>query len=351
MFETTQDRAERRSERHRRRRGTAILVAMLLVLIAVAVAVGGFYRYATGSGGPQRELTFTIPEGTTGSEVADLLEQKGVIRSTLGFRLMAQIRGSSLEFAAGNYVLKTNMSAGDVLDVLEGGPLLARGIEGTFPEGLRLEQMATRAAEELGVSRDGFLEAARSGQFALPPYLPEGTPSVEGFLFPSTYEFERKATAQDVIGRMLEQFETVAADLPWDAAEGLGLSPYEVVIVASLIEREARFQEDRPKISAVIHNRLREGMRLEIDATVQYALGDWDSILVTDREVESPFNTYQNAGLPPAPIASPGRASLEAALSPADEGFLYYVVIDAEGHHAFTDSYDEFLELVDRYQG
>jgi UPF0755 protein len=225
------------------------------------------------------------------------------------------------------------------------------GVSATFPEGLRIEQTATRAADQLGIGRDNFIRAATSGRFALPPFLPEGTVSVEGFLFPSTYDFRPDVNADDVIERLIAQFDEEAAALPWDNAQALGLTEYEVVIVASLIEREARFPEDRANISAVIHNRLAKGMRLEIDATVQYALGDWEPILIEDREVDSPYNTYRVDGLPPSPIASPGLAALEAALQPADADYLYYVVIDAEGHHAFTDSYDEFLRLVDQYQG
>jgi UPF0755 protein len=351
MLETTPRRAERRSGRRRGRKGLVILAAVVFILVVIAGMGRLLYGFTTGASGIQRPVVFTVPSGTTGNEVAALLEDEGIIRSALGFRAAARVRGSPLEFEAGEYNLKTNMAAGDVLDVLEAGPAPVVGVSATFPEGLRIEQTATRAADQLGIGRDNFIRAATSGRFALPPFLPEGTVSVEGFLFPSTYDFRPDVNADDVIERLIAQFDEEAAALPWDNAQALGLTEYEVVIVASLIEREARFPEDRANISAVIHNRLAKGMRLEIDATVQYALGDWEPILIEDREVDSPYNTYRVDGLPPSPIASPGLVALEAALQPADADYLYYVVIDAEGHHAFTDSYDEFLRLVDQYQG
>jgi UPF0755 protein len=354
MLEGFPTRTERKSDRQRRRRGAVVLLVLLLAFMAVAVAVGGFYTWATGASGAQKPVVFVIPPGATGSEVADLLAEKGVVRSALGFRVAAWAEGSSMQFDAGTYDLTTNMDAGAVLAVLEEGPLVERGIQATFPEGYRLEQMADRAEDQLGVDHRKFAELATGGHFALPPYLPEATDTVEGFLFPSTYEFDKGVTEEDVIQRMIDQFAEEARALPWEEAERpstLGLTPYQMVIVASLIEREARFQEDRPKIAAVIYNRLEQGMRLEIDATVQYGLGNWGPILRQDRELDHPYNTYRIDGLPPGPICSPGLPSLEAAQNPANADFLYYVVIDAEGHHAFTASYEEFLQLVDQYQG
>jgi UPF0755 protein len=261
------------------------------------------------------------------------------------------VRGVPLSFEAGEFSLVTNMSAGDALDALRRGPAPLRGARVTFPEGLRVEQVAERAAEALGVRRGAFVRAARSGQFSLPPYLPEGAPTVEGFLFPSTYEFAEGATAEDVIRRLLDQFRREVEDLPWEQARVLGRTPYEIVIIASLIEREAKFDRERALISAVIHNRLKKGMPLQIDATVQYALGRWDPIRLEDRKVKSPYNTYRIPGLPPTPIANPGKASIAAALVPADVDYLYYVVVDSRGHHAFTADYDEFLRLQARYRG
>jgi UPF0755 protein len=339
------------SPRRERRRGLVILAGLILLLAGLAAAGGAYYNWATGASGPQEKIELVIPTGATGAEVAELLEGQGVIRSTFVFNLIARLRGFGGGFQAGEYTnLTTNMTVNEALDALRTGPLV-KTVSAAFPEGYRLEEVAESISEQLEIGRGAFLRAARSGTYALPPYLPKGTETVEGFLFPNTYDFLEDVTAKDVIERLLVEFENQAATLPWDQAEALGVTEYEVVTIASLIEREARVPEDRAKIARVIYNRLEQGMALEIDATVQYALGNWDPILIADRAVDDPYNTYQHPGVPPGPIASPGRASLEAALLPADGPWLYYVVIDAEGRHAFTDSYQEFLRLVDQYQG
>jgi len=353
MLDTLPPRTRRRQrKRHDRVRGVVWFLIFLVVLGVIAAPLGWFWR-SVGAAGTQTPVEFSIPSGSTGNEVAELLEDRGIIRSAFAFRLLARLRGVSLDYEAGQYALKTNMSAGAALDALEVGPLVKPGISVGFPEGYRIEQIADRIHDVLGVGRKSFIKAAESGDYSLPPWLPQGSTTVEGFLFPSTYEFpkDEKVTPDDLITRLLGQFEEEVEQLQWQQAGKLGLTPYQVVVVASMIEREAKFAQDRPKIAAVIYNRLEKGMALEIDATVQYALGDWDPILLVDREVDSPYNTYLHPGLPPTPIASPGLDSIRAALEPADENYLYYVVIDSQGHHAFTDSYQEFLRLKDKYQG
>ena len=282
--------------------------------------------------------------------MADLLKDKAVIRSTLAFRLMSKFRGFSSGFEAGKYRLTTNMTASDTLAALKAGPFV-ESLRVTFPEGYRIEQMAQRASAKLPVKEADFLKSATSGTWTVEDYLPKDSKSVEGFLFPSTYDFLKDVKADDVVRRMLAEFEDQVKDLPWANAGALDVTKYQVVVAASLIEREARFDEDRAKIAAVIYNRLKKGMALQIDASVQYILGSWGPITVKDRDQPSPYNTYLHAGLPPTPIASPGLKSIIAALTPAKANYLYYVVIDAVGHHAFTDSYQEFLKLKDQYQG
>jgi UPF0755 protein len=325
------------------RRGLLIL---LLLLVALPTAAFGVYRYATGASGPSRPVSFEVPEGATASEVGDLLAEAEVIRSSLAFRIAAGIRGLGEDLQAGDYDMRTNMSIDDVLTTLERGPIV-RTVTVTIPEGLEVDEVADAVGEDLGLDPAAFAEVASDGSFALPPYLPEGAESLEGFLFPKTYEFPRQVDEEAVISRLLAQFEEEAATLDWGSAEELGLTHYEVVTVASLIEREARVDADREKISAVIHNRLAEGMPLQIDATVQYALPEKNRELTfDDYEFESPYNTYLHPGLPPTPIASPGLASLAAALEPADADYLYFVVTDPEtGEHAFAETYEEFLQL------
>jgi UPF0755 protein len=330
-----------------RRRGGVILLIVILLLVGSVIAAGGWWTWATGASGPNEKIVVVIPPGSTGSEVADILKNAGVIRSTLAFKVMSRFRGFSAGFEAGTYTnLTTNMSISAALTALKKGPLPQKTLSAVFPEGLTVAQMADRVQDQLGIPKKAFIAAANSGKFSLPPYLPEGTSSLEGFLFPKTYEFASGVKADDVIQKLLDQFGTEVEGLPWNGYRKLGLkSKYDVVIVASMIEREAKFDEDRARIARVIYNRLNKPMRLEIDATVQYALDKYEPLTLDDLKVDSPYNTYLIDGLPPTPIASPGLASLAAALSPADGNWLYYLVCDADGHHAFTNSYAEFLRL------
>ena len=327
-------------------RGTLIVVLVVVVLVTGAF---GLYRYATGASGPSRPVAVEIPSGATAADVGDLLERRDVIRSSVAFRLSAQLRGYGSDIQAGAYRLLTNMTIPEVFETLEAGPVLDT-VTLTVPEGLEVRQVADQAGT-VGLDPSAFLRAASSGRYAAPPYLPAGADTVEGFLFPKTYEFSTDGLdEQVVIDRLLAQFEEEATTLDWSRAEDLGLSQYEVVTVASLVEREARIPEDRPKIAAVIYNRLREGMPLQIDATVQYALPEGNRELsFEDYKIDSPYNTYLHPGLPPTPIASPGLDSLRAALEPADADYLYFVVVDPEtGRHAFADTYQEFLRLKEQ---
>jgi UPF0755 protein len=351
MVEAPPRRSDPRPPRRRRRRGLVILLSLILVLVGAAVAIGAYYQWAIGASGPQTPVVLVIPHGATGSEVADLLKQKGVIRNTTAFRLFARFRGLSSGFEAGQYNLKTNMSVKDVIDLLKKGPIV-ESVRATFPEGLTVAQTADRAHQQLGIKASTLLKLAMSGDFSLDPYLPKGTKTVEGFLFPSTYDFLKDVDAKGVIDRMLTQFKTEAARLPWQNATGLHVTPYQVVIIASLIEREARLAGDRPKVAEVIYNRLKIGMKLGLDATVRYAVNKPTGPLTqSDLDSNSPYNTRKFPGLPPTPIASPGLASLEAALIPAKGNFLYFLVVDPRtGREAFTASYSEFLKLKQQAQ-
>ncbi len=187
----------------------------------------------------------------------------------------------------------------------------------------------------------------------LPPYLPEGTASPEGFLFPKSYEFVKEGLSARVVAeQLLEQFREEAEKLPFDRTEELGVTPYELVIIASMIEEEAGVDRDRRLIAGVIYNRLEIGMALGIDATLLYDDPTPDGELSTpDLAFDSPYNTRINAGLPPTPIASPGEKSLRAALDPADTEFLYYVLCGADGHHKFGLTLAEHNRNVDECLG
>jgi UPF0755 protein len=323
----------------------------------VAILAGGvalaYYRWCQGSGGPQRDVTVEIPEGASGAEAVDILHDEGVIRCGGATRVMLSLRGSSSSLEAGSYELTTNMTVDDALKVLEKGPPPVPVVDVTIPEGYRLTQIAERVGEELPVPGSRFLSATERGGFSLKPYLSPDAASLEGFLFPKTYEFDKRSvTPKLVIRTMLDQFRDEVAGLPWENAAQLGVSPYEVVTIASMVEREASVPADRPKVAAVIYNRLERDMTLGIDATLQYVDPDpSDGLTDADLQIDSPYNTRRYKGLPPTPIANPGLPSLRAALEPADVSYLYYVLCGDDGHHEFTHTYDEFLHKRDACLG
>jgi len=332
----------------------ALVLVFLLVAAGVVVAVRR-YTWCRGSDGAGSAVTFEVPEGATGDEVAGQLAEAGVTRcgGVVG-KLLMQRSGRGSEIRAGTYDLTTGMTLAAALDVLTVAPVAAPTVDVTIPEGYRITQIADRVESDLGVPAKRFSDLALSGGLSLPPYLPKGTPTAEGFLFPKTYEFVKAdLTPSLVADRMLEQFATEAQDLNLIAgAKALGYTPYEIVTIASMIEREAGVDRDRAKIAAVIYNRLEAGMTLGIDATLLYDDPTPDGQLSSsDLEVDSPYNTRLNTGLPPTPIANPGAASIRAALHPANVPYLYYVLCGADGHHVFSVGYQEFLDNVSRCLG
>ena len=328
-----------------------------MVFLVVVLIVGGLSAYALNyvgdckSGdGPHTKVQVTIPEGASGGDVVNILHEAGVMKcgGIIGKFLMRNDDRSN-QIRSGHYTLRTNMTIGDALAVLTKQPELVERAELPIPEGFRLTQIADRVHEVFGIPAKKFLEKANSGDYFLKPYLPEGTKSPEGFLFPAVYQIPVEGvTADKVIRTMLDRFDAGAAELDWKPAKRLGLTPYEIVNVASMIEKEAGTDEDRPLIAAVIYNRLENGMQLGIDATLLYddpTPGD-GQLTDSDLDSDSPYNTRRNTGLPPTPISSPGEASLQAALNPAHVDYLYYVACpkDGEGKSRFSKTNGEFLQ-------
>lgn len=341
--------------RHRPHRRWGVWLGLAFLLIAGStVALGaGYYAWCGRASGPKTPVSFTVHEGASGGQVVDALHDKGVIRCALVSRWLLRKTGKQDRIRAGTYRLTTNMTPEAAFEVLTTPPPEIPTVRLTIPEGYRLTQIAARVHEVLGIPDRRFLKATEGSHWSLPPYLPRDAASLEGFLFPNTYEFARKGTtADEVIRRLLDDFRTEASSLPWGHAETLGVSDYEVVVIASMIEKEARLEKDRPLISAVIYNRLANGMSLGIDATLQYVDPDPSNGLTeSDLHIQSPYNTRLSPGLPPTPIASPGMASLQAALDPAHVDYLYYVLCGADGHHVFSDTLAQHEANVARCLG
>jgi UPF0755 protein len=227
-----------------------------------------------------------------------------------------------------------------VLEVLAKGP--STGVPFTIPEGYTVAQIVDTIVATKQFTRPEVEKALRSKDLIV-PRRPKGVTSLEGLLFPDTYGIEPDDTAIGVVQKMLDQLEVVLSRYELSTAPQK-LTPYQLLTVASMIEREAKVDADRPKIAAVIYNRLAAGRRLEVDATVQYAVGH-ARLTARDLRSPSPYNTYVHPGLPPTPIAAPGEAAIRAALQPADGDWLFYVLASKDGAHAFTNSYQEFLRL------
>ena len=330
-----------------RRRRWPILVALVVVVGVMAAGLGAVWvqRRLDPPGAPGRRVSVVVPSGASTADVAELLADEGVISDARIFRYYVRIRGGD-PFQAGTYVLRRNSSMGDARAALEEGPRLDF-TDVTVPEGTWVSDVAQIVAEVPGFDAAAFTAELDSG-VVRSLYQPQNVTSMEGLLFPDTYRVDRNEDEQAVLARMVTKLDEVATELGYaEAAARVGRQPYEVLIVASLVEAESRVDEDRARISRVIYNRLAQGMTLGIDATVYYALQRrGGSLTGSDLAVDSPYNTRVNPGLPPTPIGLPGRASLEAAINPEPGPWLYYVLADEDGHHAFSESFEEFQRNV-----
>jgi peptidoglycan lytic transglycosylase G len=322
-----------------------VIIGVLLALALIFLILFVHYFYPS-----RQEATahVTIPEGATSTQIAQTLHDNGVITSPLIFRFLSWLEGKGGDFKAGDYVFNKGIHYAEAFSILEAGPNFQARF--TIPEGLTVDQTASRVAQSTTVAPDDFKAAASSGDFDMEFIPAQDQDNLEGFLFPKTYTVAEDVSGRQVVEMLLNQFKADTSGLDWPKSQTLGITPYQAVITASLIEREAAVDDERPLIAAVIFNRLKKDMLLQIDATVQYALPEWKDVLTyDDLKVDSPYNTYLHKGLPPGPICSPGLASLEAALNPADVDYLYYVAT-GNGRHFFTSDYNEFLRVKNEVQ-
>ena len=321
---------------------------LLVFFLAVSVVVvGGFRYYANckAPDGPRTAITVIVPAGTSGAQTVELLHQKGVIAcGGIVGRMLLQGTGESSSIRAGSFDLTTNMTVAAAVKILSTAPVAVPTADLTVIPGWRATRIALAVQQDLGISQETFMAAVTSGKVSLPPYLPTGK-GAEGFLWPQTYRFQRKGlTSRIVIQRLLEQFKTDTASYPWGNTKQLGISPYQAVIVASMIEKEVLNPADRRLVAAVIYNRLKANMTLGFDTTVAYIDPDPSNGLTTsDFAIDSPYNTRLNPGLPPGPIASPRKESLLAALTPATTSYKYFLQCPGEARLRFSTDYSSFL--------
>jgi UPF0755 protein len=322
-----------------------VLAACCCVLVLLlALGAGAAYLFHTGSQGGA--VTVTIPAGSSLHTVADVLARHGVVSHALAFEVRARLSGTGAGFKAGTYVLHVNEPYSALSAALVAGAK-PRTIKVTIPEGFTIAQTATLLRGKItGFPAKQYRKLAENyqGDVNVKGYK-RGT-TLQGLLFPATYDVLPAVTPSEFIGLQLAAFHANIAKVDMTRAAKANLTPYDVAIIASLIEREARAAHDRAKIAAVIWNRLKTGMKLQIDATVLYALGKHkDLVTYQDLKVVSPYNTYLHAGLPPTPIDNPGLATLAAAASPAAVDYLYYVGRDdGAGPLYFSNNYSQFLK-------
>jgi UPF0755 protein len=321
-------------------------IGMVILLIGCLVLGAKFYlemNLAPVAGDAEKEKValVKIPEGASTRHIGEVLERSGLIRSSDFFVFYARFRGIDKELQAGEYHLSNKMSLPEIIKVIASGKVFYHQV--TIPEGFTVAQICELLARKGIVDQQRFQEVVAFGNFSYPflEGIPAGPGRLEGFLFPATYRIPAGSSEEEIVDMMLKRFAAAFTPEMEKRAQELGLTVREVVILASLVEKEAKLDEERPLIAAVFWNRLHRGMRLESCATVLYALGEQkERLTYKDLHVNSPYNTYLHDGLPPGPIANPGLASIRAVLYPAHVDYLYFVS-RGDGSHYFSRTLEE----------
>lgn len=336
-------------------------VLVIIILILLVISAGKIFLFLSAvnsdkvndyeeKGMPREEIIVSVEQGSTTKVIAEKLEEAGLIKDSDVFYYKCKFEGIS-GFHYGTFVFDNYMDFNEITDILS---TATQGnlVKFLVPEGYTQNEIAEKLQKEGIVDKDEFIEACNNEQYDY-GFLPEEIrPSrLEGYLYPDTYFFEKNSTGRDIVEKMLTNFGNVYSDEYMKRAEALNLSTDEVIIIASIIEKEIKYSEERKIAASVIYNRLENNMPLQMDATVLYAKGEnKDRVLMSDTEFESEYNTYQIKGLPSGPISNPGKACIEAALYPEKTDYLYYVVENREtGQHYFTDDYNDFLKAKEKY--
>lgn len=335
-----------------RRKHSGLIFAAVAILVLLIVVGGGSLLYgrtqleppASAAGAP---VTITVRDGETLDTLVNDLAKHGVIRSTFWFGWFARLQGLGSKLVAGNFVLDDSMSASYVVQRLEGAPQVSTH-QLLFTEGLTAAQMARKvAAAGLGITADQYMAEVQHGAFN-EPFLagrPSGA-SLEGFLFPDTYSIPDHSTAHDIVQMQLADFANKAMPLLG------GLSPqqlYSTLTIASIAEREAKFDQDRPLVAGVVGNRLAGGMLLQLDSTVIYGLGiSGGTLTAAQLATDTPYNTYIHAGLPPTPISNPGVSSITGAVHPATTPYLFFIS-DCSGHNHYSVTGAEHDQQIQQF--
>jgi UPF0755 protein len=331
-----------RKEKSQKRNGYGkTLTALAAAAVLLIVVIGIVFMWPES----HQKVTVTIKPGSSSGEIAAVLAGNGVVNNSFLFKLYISRQKAQDKLQAGDYELETGMSFSEALTALLKGPAV-KLYTVTTPEGLTVEQTAGTIAAKCPIKKADFMAANDKSKYKFNFLNEISGDSLEGYLFPKTYTIRQKTTAEELTRTMLKQFQEETSVLDMSLATKRGLTLYQIVIIASIIEKEVKIPGERALVAAVIYNRLDQGMYLQMCATVEYALPEHkESLSYQDLEVESPYNTYKYPGLPPGPICSPGLASMQAALNPAPVDYLYYVLTGDDGSHSFTNNYAEFEKI------
>ncbi|HLI56911.1 MAG TPA: endolytic transglycosylase MltG [Actinomycetota bacterium] len=330
------------------RRGCLGLIILLVLALGFVSFTFLSYHSATEGSSTGAPVTLTVPSGASLSGLEPQLHTAGVIGSTFDFKIWLHLSGSAGQVSSlqqGSYTLRKNMPYSELISTLAKGPSISYE-KLTIPEGLTVTETAAKVGAETHIQAADF-QAAATVASAQPTILPPGNASLEGFLYPQTYYVDPHQDAANLVQEMVAEFQTETASVDWSAAPP-GITPYQVLTIASLIQNEAKVISDGPNIASVIYNRLAAHIPLGIDATVYYALDKpfTEKLTTADTQVKSPWNTYVAPGLPPTPISSPDLDYINAALHPAQTNYLYYVVGPDCIHSLFFSSYAAFSQAA-----
>ncbi len=346
-----------RKRKRKRSSGRGCLIALIIfaAIIIFIIAKGiSYLNTDMSTGEPQTEIAVAIPDGTSIKGIGKLLEENGVIDSAAHFEFLCKINSEGSEFKSGYYAFTNHMSFDSLVNILNTGAVDEGALRLTVKEGMWLSEIAQKVDELKICSKEEFMEAANSRDYDYDfiKDIPDRENLLEGYLYPNTYFLYEGMSAHDIVDMLLKEFDReISKNDIVNKAEAKGKTLDEIVIIASLIEAEVKYEPERTLVSSVIYNRLAEGTKLQIDASVIYSKGERvNRVYEKDLKTENEYNTYYVDGLPKGPINSPRIASLVAACEPEDTNYFYYVVEDMQsGQHAFCETYDDFLKAKDKY--
>ncbi len=342
--------------------GSAALRLFFIILALLVIVILGLMIYANGISETaldpkdKTERSIHIEKGASTSSIGDILEEKKIIKSAFAFKVYTLLHRYDGQYQAGYYAMAPSMKTNEIAKILATGK--TNNIQFTIPEGYTEYEIRDRLAEIGLVDKEEFTSLLEGGgfrtQYSFLKNAQKGDHYLEGYLFPSTYTVPANADGDYIITAMLNGYSTVFTDEYRARAKKLGYTENEIIIIASIIEKEAAIDSDRAAVASVIYNRLKDGMALQMDSTVQYVLSFDNNrkkdLTIDDTQVKSRYNTYKHAGLPPGPICCPGEKSIQAALYPEKTSYMYFILSDKlDGSMAFSKSYNTFLKDKEAY--